>query len=420
MKKRNLLVLAGALLIGSGALVGCGGGKTPASNEKPNSETPTSETKKAIDLKVWCANEDAEFMAATIEKFKAANPGTEYKFTVEPVAEADALTAVQKDLSLTADVFHFAGDQLVTLQKNAALYQIPSSFVEGLGLSAGCLGAGQIDGKQYGIPFTPNTYFMYYDSSVYTAEDVKSVTNMLNVDVASKHPGYKYNAAFNMSDAWYYQSIVFSSGGTMNEETGKWDNSETAAKFVAKWANNKKLIMAGGTANLGIDAAAVIDGAWNATKHEEILGKNYACAPLPTLNFGNGEVAWKAVGDYKMIGVKSTTKVPQHAAKFAAFLSSAEIQTDRFVARKAAPTNEKALENPALADNKAIIAQTKTLANTFAQPSAIYSKNDYWNAWKAYWTDLKACDTDEKAVTALNAFNKVLGDNFEASKAEAK
>ena len=29
MKKRNLLVLAGALLIGSGALVGCGGGKTP-------------------------------------------------------------------------------------------------------------------------------------------------------------------------------------------------------------------------------------------------------------------------------------------------------------------------------------------------------------------------------------------------------
>ena len=82
MKKRNLLVLAGALLIGSGALVGCGGGKTPASNEKPNSETPTSETKKAIDLKVWCASEDGEFMQATIAKFKAANPGTEYNFTV--------------------------------------------------------------------------------------------------------------------------------------------------------------------------------------------------------------------------------------------------------------------------------------------------------------------------------------------------
>ncbi|MDY3890830.1 MAG: hypothetical protein SOZ70_07085 [Bacilli bacterium] len=409
MKKRNLLVLAGALLIGSGALVGCGGGKTPASEEK-----------KKVDLKVWCANEDAEFMAATIEKFKAANPGTEYNFTVEPVSEGDALTAVQKDLALTADVFHFAGDQLVTLQKNAALYQIPSSFVEGLGLSAGCLGAGQIDGKQYGIPFTPNTYFMYYDSSVYTAEDVKSVTNMLKVDVAKKKAGYKYNAAFDMGNAWYYQSIVYSSGGTMNAETGKFENAETAAKFVAKWNQNEKLIMAGGTANLGTDAAAVVDGAWDAAKFEEILGENYACAPLPTLNFGAGEVAWKAVGDYKMIGVKSTTKVPQHAAKFAAFLSSAEIQTDRFVARKAAPTNELALENDALKENKAIIAQTKTLANTFAQPSAVYSKNDYWNAWKAYWTDLQAADSDEKAVTALNAFNKVLGENFEANKAEAK
>ena len=417
MKKRNLLVLAGALLIGSGALVGCGGGKTPASSEKPNSETPaTSGNKNAINLKVWCANEDDEFMKATIEKFKAANPGTEYNFTVEPVSEGDALTAVQKDLSLTADVFHFAGDQLVTLQKNAALYQIPSSFVEGLGLSAGCLGAGQIDGKQYGIPFTPNTYFMYYDSSVYTEDDVKSVSNMLKVDVASKKAGYKYNAAFDMGNSWYFQSIMFSSGATMNAETGKWDNGDAAAKFVAKWNQNEKLVMAGGTANLGTDAAAVVDGAWNAKAHSEKLGENYACAPLPTLDFGSGEVAWKAVGDYKMIGVKSTTAVPQHAAKFAAFLSSAEIQTDRFVARATAPTNEKALENPALADNKAIIAQTKTLANTFAQPSSVYDKNKYWDSFAAFWTDLKAADTDDKAVAALNAFNGVLGTNFESNK----
>lgn len=418
MKKRNLLVLAGALLIGSGALVGCGGGKTPASSEKPNSETPaTSGNKNAINLKVWCANEDDEFMKATIEKFKAANPGTEYNFTVEPVSEGDALTAVQKDLALTADVFHFAGDQLVTLQKNAALYQIPSSFVNGLGLSEGCLGAGQIDGKQYGIPFTPNTYFMYYDSSVYTENDVKSVTNMLKVDV-TKHAGYKYNAAFDMGNSWYFQSIMYSSGATMNAETGKFDNGDTAAKFVAKWNQNEKLVMAGGTANIGVDAAAVVSGAWDAGAIQKVLGENYACAPLPTLDFGAGEVAWKAVGDYKMIGVKSTTAVPQHAAKFAAFLSSAEIQTDRFVARATAPTNEKALENDALKENKAIIAQTQTLKNTFAQPSSVYDKNGYWNAWKAFWTDLQAADSDEKAVAALKAFNDVLGTNFEASKAQ--
>ena len=239
---------------------------------------------------------------------------------------------------------------------------------------------------------------------------------MLKVDVAKKKAGYKYNAAFDMGNSWYFQSIMFSSGATMNAETGKWDNGDAAAKFVAKWNQNEKLVMAGGTANLGTDAAAVVDGAWNAKAHSEKLGENYACAPLPTLDFGSGEVAWKAVGDYKMIGVKSTTAVPQHAAKFAAFLSSAEIQTDRFVARETAPTNELALKNDALKENKAIIAQTQTLANTFTEPSAVYSKNDFWNAFKAYWTDLKAADTDEKAVAALNAFNKVLGDNFEASK----
>ena len=410
MKKRNLLVLAGALLIGSGALVGCGG----------NSNS------KAVQLKVWCAAEDDNFIKGVIWDFQQANPDVEYKFTVESVSEGDALTTVQKDLALTADVFHFAGDQLVTLQKNAALYQIPSSFVNGLGLSEGCLGAGQIDGKQYGIPFTPNTYFLYYDERVYSENDVKSVTEMLKVNVASKVGTYKYNAAFDMGNSWYFQSIMYSSGATMNAETGKFDNGETAAKFVAKWNQNEKLVMSGGTANFGTDTAAVVDGAWNAKAHTEKLQykdgdkvkTHMKAAPLPTLNFGDKEVPWKAVGDYKMIGVKSTTKVPTHAAKFAAFLSSAEIQTDRFVARATAPTNEKALENDALKENKAIIAQTQTLKNTFAQPSSVYDKNGYWNAWKAFWTDLQAADSDEKAAAALKAFNDVLGANFEASKAK--
>ena len=147
MKKRNLLVLAGALLIGSGALVGCGG----------NSNS------KAVQLKVWCAAEDDNFIKGVIWDFQQANPDVEYKFKVESVSEGDALTTVQKDLALTADVFHFAGDQLVPLQKNGALYEIPSSFTEKLGIDPGCLNAGQIDGKQYGIPFIPNTYFLYYD-----------------------------------------------------------------------------------------------------------------------------------------------------------------------------------------------------------------------------------------------------------------
>ena len=407
MKKRNLLVLAGALLIGSGALVGCGG----------NSNS------KAVQLKVWCAAEDDNFIKGVIWDFQQANPDVEYKFKVESVSEGDALTTVQKDLALTADVFHFAGDQLVPLQKNGALYEIPSSFTEKLGIDPGCLNAGQIDGKQYGIPFTPNTYFLYYDERVYSENDVKSVTEMLKVNVASKVGTYKYNAAFDMGNSWYFQSIMYSSGATMNAETGKFDNGETAAKFVAKWNQNEKLVMSGGTANFGTDTAAVVDGAWNAKAHTEKLQykdgdkvkTHMKAAPLPTLNFGDKEVPWKAVGDYKMIGVKSTSKVPSHAAKFAAYLSSAEIQTKRFVARNTAPTNLEALKLDALKDNEAIKAQTATLANTFAQPSAIYDKNKYFNSFDAFWTDLKKAESDDQAVAALTAFNNVLGTNFAAN-----
>ena len=246
---------------------------------------------------------------------------------------------------------------------------------------------------------------------------------MLKVNVASKVGTYKYNAAFDMGNSWYFQSIMYSSGATMNAETGKFDNGDAAAKLVAKWNQNEKLVMSGGTANFGTDTAAVVDGAWNAKAHTEKLQykdgdkvkTHMKAAPLPTLNFGDKEVPWKAVGDYKMIGVKSTSKVPSHAAKFAAYLSSAEIQTKRFVARNTAPTNLEALKLDALKDNEAIKAQTATLANTFAQPSAIYDKNKYFNSFDAFWTDLKKAESDDQAVAALTAFNNVLGTNFAAN-----
>ena len=80
-----------------------------------------------------------------------------------------------------------------------------------------------------------------------------------------------------------------------------------------------------------------------------------------------------------MIGVKSTTKVPTHAAKFAAFLSTAEIQTDRFVARGTAPTNVKALENPALKDNKN--ASIKFIKDHSFENMGLKGASIYYEVW---------------------------------------
>ena len=185
MKKQKLLVLAGALLIGSGALVGCGKKTTTTSSgggQVSSGGTQTSEQTGPIKLTVWSPAEDQEFMNEAIARFEAANIDEEYDFTFEGISEADAATKVTQDINTAADVFHFAGDQLVPLTDAGALFQIPTAFASRLGMDEGVLKSGQVDEEQYGIPFTPNTYFMYYDADVYTAEEVKDLDVMLAKD----------------------------------------------------------------------------------------------------------------------------------------------------------------------------------------------------------------------------------------------
>ncbi|MDD6250754.1 MAG: extracellular solute-binding protein [Bacillales bacterium] len=369
-----------------------------------------------VKLKVWCDPSQTNFIEKTVKKFKNLYPDVEFDFTIEGVYEGDALLEMKIDFDSAADVFHFYEGDFTQLYKKGFLHDFNDDesrkTLNSLGISSACLSGGQIDGKQYAIPYTANTYFMYYDSNVYTKEDVKSVENMLKINVSEKKSSYKYNAAFDFGNSWYGQSILYSSGATVNETTGSFDNAEQGASYLAKCAHNEKLVMAGGTYNIGIDAAAVVTGLWDAAEIKEKLGEGYACAPLPTLNFKDGEVPWKAVGDYRMIGVKSSSQEEVFASRFALFLSSAEIQRDRFIRCGIAPTNEKTLEYPEVASCKEIVAQTQTLANTFTQPSSLYNKNNYWNFYDSFWSELKVADTDEKVSIALQSFNDKLKKSF--------
>lgn len=372
-----------------------------------------------IKLKVWCEYKQTGFIEETVEKFKDIYQDVKFDFTIESVYESAALSKMEKDFDSSADVFHFYGGDLTQLNKQGFLYDFNDDgsriTLNSLEFSNGCLSSGQIDDKQYAIPYTSNTYFMYYDPNVYKKEDVKSVENMLKVNVSEKKSSYKYNAAFDFGNGWYGQSILYSSGATVNETTGSFDNAEQGASYLAKCAHNEKLVMAEGYLNAIKDAAAVVTGSWDAAAIKEKFGDGYACAPLPTLNFGDGEVPWKAVGNYEMIGVKSSSQEEVFASKFALFLSSAEIQRDRYIRYGQAPTNEKTIEYPEVASCKEIVVQTQTLAYTFTQPTTLYDKNNYWNFYNSFWSDLKVADTDEKVSIALQSFNENLKKNFSSS-----
>ncbi|MDD6249654.1 MAG: hypothetical protein PUA88_01245, partial [Bacillales bacterium] len=62
-----------------------------------------------------------------------------------------------------------------------------------------------------------------------------------------------------------------------------------------------------------------------------------------------------------------------------------------------------------------IVAQTQTLSNTFIPHYTLFDKNNYWNLYSSFWSDLKVADTDEKASIALQSFNDNLKKSFSSS-----
>ena len=62
-----------------------------------------------------------------------------------------------------------------------------------------------MDGDLYGVPFTTNTWFMYYDKSVFSEEDVKNLDTMLEKGVVS----------FPFVNSWYLPAFYIGNGCTL-------------------------------------------------------------------------------------------------------------------------------------------------------------------------------------------------------------
>ena len=62
----------------------------------------------------------------------------------------------------------------------------------------------------YGIPFTANTWFMYYDKRVFSEDDIKSLDTMLE----------KGKVGFQLSNSWYIASFYAGNGCTLFGEDG--------------------------------------------------------------------------------------------------------------------------------------------------------------------------------------------------------
>jgi len=350
-----------------------------------------------ITLTVWVAEGDNSFMSWAQEEFKKANPDKKYKFVVDYQGENDIATRILNDVENAADVYSFPNDQITKLVNGDALSRFGGETLNEIKNSidekAMEAATATVDGTEsvYGIPYTDNTFFLYYDKSVLNEEDVKSLDGILAKCSASKQFAMPFN------DGWYSTAFYFGKGlgyeVTYDKDlaetsiTCNFDNETGKQVTRAMWslardprvkadANDSKITA--GFNDKSIVAATT--GIWNRTAIASYLGDNFGVAKLPTYTFNADtgmpeQVQLVSFAGYKLMGVNNYSDQKAEAIKFARFYTNKESQLKHFELRGYVPTDKTARQNETVQSDGCAAAITAQLAHSKAQknvPSTLW------------------------------------------------
>lgn len=364
--------------------------------DEKSTTTTTTASSERITLTVWASQEDQAMIKEMCNAYAAANPDKNYKFLYGVQSESDAADKVLNDPESGPDVFAFASDQINKLIQAGALARVGGSILEDIKAvnTAESVDAATVtiggEERVYAYPMTgDNTYFVYYDSSKLSADDVKSLDKMLEVAAAQgKQVAYKlyedgwYLSSFFFADPELYYKVTYSDDLTEKQIEINYDSAKglEVMKALRTYFANPAL-----TANVddskiiaGIQSGTIIaavSGTWNKTAIENVWGSNMAIAAMPTATIGGKDVLLNGYFGYKLIGVNGYSQNKAEAHKLAQWLTNEQNQLLRFQTRGFGPTNI-AVKGSAEVASDAIISVVLKEAEYFRTQKGVPST--YW------------------------------------------
>ena len=383
VKKVMLPVMAAAMAVSFGALV--------------------SAEDETISLTVWGAEEDQTLLKELTDNFQAAYPDQTFDIQIGVESESTAKDTVLTDVEAAADVYAFADDQITDLVKAGALLKL-DDYAEVLQMAGktlddvkdanveGSVDAATIDGGLYAFPrAADNGYFLYYDASVLSEEDVASWSSLLEAaDAAGKKVG------MTLASGWYNASFFYGAGFTtaLNDDgTTAIDwNGTSADGYTGVDVVKGMLAISGSPAFMAIadgdisnqlasgNLAACVSGTWDAMTAQEVFGDGYAATKLPTFTVGDQEVQQGSVAGYKYIGVNGYSENSGWAVLLADYLSNEEAQQKFFDERESGPSNKNVGASDAIKENVALSALAQQ--SEYAQAQKVGGK--YWDPAKTF------------------------------------
>lgn len=343
--------------------------------------------KEKVRLMVWSPSEDqskdsGEWLQTNCEAFAEEHPQWDITFVYGVADEASAAGQVAQDPEASADVFMFANDTLTTLTDADGLTKFGGKYREEIEAenSQQVLNSLTMDGELYGVPFTTNTWFMYYDKRVFSEEDIRNLDAMLEKGVVS----------FPFTNSWYLPAFYIGNGCTLfgdgTDESKGVDFGGQKAVDVTNYlidlkANPNFKIDQDGSGLAGLrdgSINAIFSGSWDANAVQEALGDNMGVAALPAYTMNGEEHQMMAYAGSKAIGVNPNSDNMVAAVELAVYLGSAKAQELHYDLRSVIPCNETLLENGELAKDPLVQAQTRTFNETSILQPFVSQMNNCW------------------------------------------
>ncbi len=427
-----------AMVTGTGlaamGLVGCSSSSSTSSSSEEETVSESSQTDEttssseaeeteevevtSLTLTVWSPSEDQDseygaWLNTMCEQFNEEHPEWDITFEYGVCTESNAKSLVPQDLDAAADVFIFSSTGLENLCETNSLAEFGGSYLETIQANYAEVlvqGLTYSDGGVYGVPMTTNTYFVYYDKSVFSEEDVTSLDAMLEKGkVAIPMTNGFYNAAFFLGAG----ATFFGEDGT-DREAGIVLNTEDClamTNYMIDMVANDNLVIAEPSDAISMMEAGEVDaywcGTWQSAQTQELLGDDFGVAPLPSVNVDGEDVQLLAFCSSKAVGVKSTTEHPEVAIPLAIYLGGYDSQRYHYESRGYVPCYTSLLEEDEIQADEVVAVDAYTNAY-IGYPRASFTEMSYfWDPAESFGMELRdGVITHDNAAEKLATFEE--------------
>ena len=403
------LMLCSTLIFGTTLLSACSGRQEGQAFDRPTREEVPVEN---VSLSLWVPEEEIEMVEQLVKNFDAYHREYSIEYEISGIDLADSVTMVREPEGDVADIFYVPSGGVPSLAKEGKLLAFSGEDLNKLSvdLPESALEAVSVDENLYAVPFSPNSFFMYYNTDFYSEEEVKSLDTMMAKDFGAG----KYNFTTNLSDSWYLEMFFLGSGSTLFGEDGTDPTDCTfnsaagvaAANYVLDLVHNPRYL---DDSNGGYDeflagnVGAYTTGAWAAPDLKEALGDKLSAAALPTVNIGGAEARLSNFIDFKTIAVSNATSNPEVAQKLAVYLGNRDSSLRRYEKFGDIPVLKNLANDESIKNDYAALALNNQANYSTNQPN-IPQMDSYWEPMANFGTDILSGAVDSGNVQdKLNA-----------------